>query len=759
MTTTSGPRPPGPALPPPPDGGREEMGEGEAARVMEVLTRPAADLGGPAGAFLQLAVAASMTVAGAEVLLIAVPCVRTQAAGWGCLAVIAAWALVPAAGRVAAARGPEPGWVRAAAVLERAHPGVLPAATLAAARRWIPAMAAARGQPRAWLYVAPCAGRCTRLCRAAAVVPASGRLLVILGAHTAADPRAAAVSLAHEAGHVTGWTRRALAVISGARAGGLGWAAAGAAGFAAGRWPGAAAAAVIFQVSSMLVGWAVEIACDRRAVRAEGRAAARRAWDYMHAARAAGRPRGRARRVLLAALDWAAGPSHPPLALRRAAARHPAPGLILLAAAVLVAGAGVWLALPAAHGQPQAAAATAPAAPPRLAACARAAQVPCWAQDPLHEAYGTGALYQRGITGAGTTIAVIMPDAGAGAARDLAVFSARYRLPPARLKVLTWHRARAGSPRDPNVAGWEEEGAADLEMAHFMAPGARLAYVRIPQAPGRYLTGTERDAMDALAWLAARQRVDVASFSWGLYEADLARSGGYGQLAGARAGLVSAVAAGVSVIAGSGDSGPAGPDGAGGVYPSPTVPWPTSDPLVTGVGATRLDITAHGTLAAPETVGRAPGGFAGGGGLSAVFPRPAYQDGVAPVTGSRRGVVDVSMDAFAWAYLKVPGLPGSPGWHDVKGTSISAPLLAGLAADAAQLAGHPLGPVNPALYRMRGPADGILDITRGTNTDYGVAGYPAGPGYDLPTGIGTVGNAALFVPALARLAQQPPGQQ
>jgi hypothetical protein len=86
---------------------------------------------------------------------------------------------------------------------------VLPAATLDAARRWVPAMAAARGQFRAWLYVAPCTGRCTRLCRDAAVVPLGGRLLIVLGAHAAADPGAAAVGLAHEAGHVTGWTWRA----------------------------------------------------------------------------------------------------------------------------------------------------------------------------------------------------------------------------------------------------------------------------------------------------------------------------------------------------------------------------------------------------------------------------------------------------------------------------------------------------------------------------------------------------------------------
>jgi subtilase family serine protease len=369
--------------------------------------------------------------------------------------------------------------------------------------------------------------------------------------------------------------------------------------------------------------------------------------------------------------------------------------------------------------------------------------------------YGTGALYERGITGAGTTIAVIMPDASAGVAGDLAVFSRHFRLPAARLEVLSWDHARAGSARNANVDGWDQECALDLELAHFMAPAARLVYVRIPESAGPYETGELRTAMTALGWLAARRRVDVASFSWGLYEADLARSGGYGQLAGLRAGLKAAVGAGVSVVAGSGDSGATGPDPAGrGYYRFRTVPWPTSDPLVTGVGGTTVDVTGRGTLARPETAGRQAGGFAGGGGLAAVFARPAWQDQVASVVGDRRGVVDVSMDARAWAYIRVPGLRASPGWFHAVGTSISAPLLAGIVADAAQLAGHRLGLINPALYRMRGPADGVLDITRGSNTDHGVPGYPAAPGYDLPSGIGTVGSAALFVPALARGDQQ-----
>jgi len=116
-----------------------------------------------------------------------------------------------------------------------------------------------------------------------------------------------------------------------------------------------------------------------------------------------------------------------------------------------VAGPSPW------RRRPGAAQPATEAAPPRLAACARAGPVPCYARDPLHEVYGTGALYARGITGAGTTIAVIMPEASAGVAGDLAVFSRHFRLPPARLEVLSWDHARPGSARDPDAGGWDQE--------------------------------------------------------------------------------------------------------------------------------------------------------------------------------------------------------------------------------------------------------------------------------------------------------------
>jgi len=92
--------------------------------------------------------------------------------------------------------------------------------------------------------------------------------------------------------------------------------------------------------------------------------------------------------------------------------------------------------------------------------------------------------------------------------------------------------------------------------------------------------------------------------------------------------------------------------------------------------------------------------------------------------------------------------------HIFDGTGESTALFAGIVALADQTAGHRLGLINPALYRLGGLASndvrstGIVDITKGDNTLNGVPGSTATRGYDLATGWGTL-DARFFVPALA----------
>ncbi|MFG1858475.1 hypothetical protein ACGFJT_42050 [Actinomadura geliboluensis] len=65
----------------------------------------------------------------------------------------------------------------------------------------------------------------------------------------------------------------------------------------------------------------------------------------------------------------------------------------------------------------------------------------------------------------------------------------------------------------------------------------------------------------------------------------------------------------------------------------------------------------------------------------------------------------------------------------------------------------PRDDIHRGLYSAPGTARlGLTDLTTGTNAANGVSGYGARRGYDLPSGIGTVGNSARFVSALAAAA-------
>jgi len=159
-----------------------------------------------------------------------------------------------------------------------------------------------------------------------------------------------------------------------------------------------------------------------------------------------------------------------------------------------------------------------------------------------------------------------------------------------------------------------------------------------------------------------------------------------------------------------------------------------------------------------------PSPLAAGGGRSIFFSRPAYQNTVRNVVGRSRGVPDISMSAACNGAVDVyQSFGGEPaGWYPTCGTSEATPLFAGIVALAVQVAHHPLGLINPALYAMAvRHLPGLVDVTSGDNTvsftqdgqSHTVRGFTAGPGYDLASGLGTV-NAADFVPELAALAGQ-----
>jgi subtilase family serine protease len=173
----------------------------------------------------------------------------------------------------------------------------------------------------------------------------------------------------------------------------------------------------------------------------------------------------------------------------------------------------------------------------------------------LRAAYGSPESPEQGLTGTGTVIAVIIPAAAPHVAADVAVYSARYGLPTPRIRVLTY--GNVPRPSGEDAAGWQQEGTMDLEMAHALAPQAQLVYLAVPPSTDDGGTVPENAALD---WLVTRYHVDVVSYSEGIPE-DYDGQQGHQAIASSRAGLEAAARAGATVVASSGDYGPAEPAG------------------------------------------------------------------------------------------------------------------------------------------------------------------------------------------------------
>jgi kumamolisin len=195
-------------------------------------------------------------------------------------------------------------------------------------------------------------------------------------------------------------------------------------------------------------------------------------------------------------------------------------------------------------------------------------------------------------------------------------------------------------------------------------------------------------------------------------------------------------AGGVTVLVASGD---------GGSSPGQTVlddsgpvqvESPASDPNVTAVGGTTLNLNSNGTVASESAW------FYGGGGTSILFARPTWQAGAGVPTGNFRCVPDVASvaDPNTGGYLILDGQ-----LYIVGGTSWSAPVWAGYCAminQARAIQSEPsLGLLGPKIYVLNGSSS-FRDIITGSNGPDGV--YNAGPFYDLCTGLGVPEISSLL---------------
>jgi subtilase family serine protease len=402
-------------------------------------------------------------------------------------------------------------------------------------------------------------------------------------------------------------------------------------------------------------------------------------------------------------------------------------------------------------------------APIPTSQCVTQLGIECYSPLQYRVAYDLNPLYDgsalgRSITGAGRTIVIVDSFGSPTIANDLATFDAQWGLPQASLQVMKFGNVPPFDPTNTTMVGWAEETTLDVEYAHSIAPGAKIVLAETPVAEVEGTSGLP-EMMNAEKSLIDRGIGDVITQSFGATENTFPgfSSGNFSSLLNLRYAFKDARAHGVTVLASSGDDGATDAESdATTLYPFRVNSWPSSDPLVTSVGGTLLNLDDQGNRQSPDVVWNDSRG-AGGGGVSGVFSRPLYQAGVAKEVGSKRGTPDISMSAStsgaAWIYTSFGGV--SVGWHLVGGTSEASPIFSGIVALADQAAGHRLGLINPALYLMgtlsqAGSSNGVVDVTSGNNSFGGVTGFTAKRGYDLASGWGTI-DAAKFVPALARL--------
>ncbi len=431
----------------------------------------------------------------------------------------------------------------------------------------------------------------------------------------------------------------------------------------------------------------------------------------------------------------------------------------------------------------------------------------CFTPDQVRASYNLGPLYAHGYTGAGQTIAIVDSYGSDTIAHDLHVYNQAFNLPSMcgeegvtcasgmpTFSVLHVAGSPATTAPPPTSKGtgqedksaWALEVSLDVETAHAIAPGANIILVTTPTAETLGVQGFPQ-MMNAEQYVIDHHLATVISQSFASAEDAF---GSTQSLENLRHAFKSAAANGVTVLGSSGDGGtangmkqPVGQGGAG--IPYPSVEWPASDPLVTGVGGTYLctnpvnarygvpdNTDPPSACQNPAYQGQPEVGWIGsGGGFSRVFDKPAYQNvlpaGSTPI-GAMRGVPDIALQASATTgalvYVSLPpdgqsGLscgtgPCSTGWYDIGGTSLACPQWAGLVAIADQINGGGLGLINPALYKLAATpasyAAGFFDVTVGNNqADPTVPGYHAGTGWDPVTGLGTP-NAANLLPALVQ---------
>jgi kumamolisin len=281
----------------------------------------------------------------------------------------------------------------------------------------------------------------------------------------------------------------------------------------------------------------------------------------------------------------------------------------------------------------------------------------------------------------------------------------------------------------------------DVQVIAGLCPGAEISVLFSNFDQGGWV-----DLLNAAIAL----KPVVLSISWGLAEDDPSWAANAVAAVNDRLNMLRLLGVTTCISSGDDGSGDQIDDGKG------HVDFPSCSPFVLSVGGTMLTKTAGKVREVTwwESPGvRSGGGGATGGGVSTIFPRPAWQTvrvkSINPGSIDGRIMPDVAALAGEPFYDLILLGKDSPNG----GTSASAPLWAALIARInSQLpAAKKQRFLAPLLYSA-GPSNrpigqlGDQDITSGNNASFPQPGkgYKAGRGYDAVTGWGVPNGAKLL---------------
>lgn len=270
-----------------------------------------------------------------------------------------------------------------------------------------------------------------------------------------------------------------------------------------------------------------------------------------------------------------------------------------------------------------------------------------------------------------------------------------------------------------SVNGPDGEVMLDIEVAGAVAPAAKVVVYFAPNSDAGFLDAVTTAVHDAT------NKPSVISISWGGPESSWTQQA----MTAFDQAFQAAATMGITVCVASGDNGSSDGINDGANH----VDFPASSPHALACGGTSLKATS-GKITSEVVWNDGASGGAGGGGVSAFFALPTWQQGI-KVTAShgaksalqKRGVPDVSGDADPQTgySIRVDGTDTVFG-----GTSAVAPLWAGLIARINAAKGTTtVGYVNAKLYKN--PA-AFNDITQGNNGNFSAAS-----GWDACTGLGS----------------------